>query len=395
MESKPKLVVLLSRFPYPLEKGDKLRAYFQLRDLSKEFDIFLMCTSESPVSIEQRHALEPFCKEIHVFKLKRFLIPIFLMQAFLKDQPFQIGYFYQTWIQRKIARLLGLIKPDFVYSQLVRSTEYVKNYHACPKTLDYMDALSKGMDRRAEKAWGIKKWIFAREGRLLSEYERKIFDYFEAHSIISEQDRAFIFHTHKDRITLIPNGVDERFFELQDLPKKTGILFTGNMSYAPNVEAASFLVNEILPVLKHDFPTITCCIAGAQPVQEVRQLATDGVEVTGWVADIRNSYSEAQIFVAPMLIGTGLQNKLLEAMACGLPCVTTELANNALLAEPNREILLAKSANEFAGQIKKLLLDAAFKQSLAVNGQQFVKKHYKWDAINQDLSEMLRGVKSS
>ena len=394
MESKPKLVVLLSRFPYPLEKGDKLRAYFQLRDLSKEFEVYLLCTSESPVSVEQRKALEPFCKEIHVFKLKKILIPLFLVHAFVKDQPFQIGYFYQTWIQRKINRLLARIKPNFVYSQLVRTTEYVKNYHVCPKTLDYMDALSKGMDRRAEKAWGIKKWVFAREGRLLSEYERKIFDYFEAHSIISKQDRAFIFHTHKDRITLIPNGVDERFFEQQDLPKKTDILFTGNMSYAPNVEAASFLVNEILPLLKHDFPMIRCCIAGAQPVPEVRQLASDTVEVTGWVADIRNSYAEATVFVAPMLIGTGLQNKLLEAMACGLPCVTTELANNALLAEPNHEILLAKSASEFADQIKKLLTDATLKQSLAENGQQFVKNHYKWDAINHDLSKLLRGMKS-
>jgi glycosyltransferase involved in cell wall biosynthesis len=307
----------------------------------------------------------------------------------LKVEPFQIGYFYQTWIQRKIDKLLLRIRPDALYSQLIRTTEYVKNYHSCPKTLDYMDALSKGMDRRAEKSWGIKKWIFKREGRLLAEYERKIFDYFEFHTIISKQDREYIFHSNKNSIVLIANGVDERFFNIHTTSKKCDILFTGNMSYAPNVEAALFLVNEILPLLKIDFPNLTCTIAGAEPAPEVRQLASKNVHITGWVNDIRDSYAAAKIFVAPMQIGTGLQNKLLEAMACGLPCVTSELANNALLAEANREILIAKTANEFAKQIKKLLLDTSFKDNLAANGQFFVKSNYKWEAINQDLNKLL------
>lgn len=389
MESKPKLVVILSRFPYPLEKGDKLRAYFQLRDLSKTHSIYLICTSEKPVSPEQIKALESFCVEIHTFKLKKILIPFFLFRSLLKVEPFQIGYFYQTWIKRKIDSLLLRIRPDVIYSQLIRTTEYVKNYHACPKTLDYMDALSKGMDRRAEKSWGLKKWIFTREGRLLAEYERKIFDYFEFHSIISKQDREFIFHSNKNSIVLIPNGVDERFFRTQTSSKNSDILFTGNMSYAPNVEAALFLVNEILPILKKDFPNLTCTIAGAEPATEVKQLASNNVIITGWVPDIRESYASARIFVAPMLIGTGLQNKLLEAMACGLPCITTELANNALLAQANEEILIAKTADEFASQIKKLLTNEPLTQVLAEKGKLFVKNNYKWEAINQDLSALL------
>ncbi|MCH9823237.1 MAG: glycosyltransferase, partial [Bacteroidetes bacterium] len=112
-------------------------------------------------------------------------------------------------------------------------------------------------------------------------------------------------------------------------------------------------------------------------------------EITGWVDDIRVAYDEAKIFVAPLMLGSGLQNKLLEAMAMGLPCITTPLANNALGAIPEEEILIANNEAEFKTQIERLLSDANLYDKLATNGHAFVTKNYNWQACNKRLVDVI------
>lgn len=375
----------MSRFPYPLEKGDKLRAYYQLRDLSERFEIHLICTTDRPVSEAEKQKVLDFCASVHVFRLKRLLVLFSLFQALFGRKPFQVKYFYQSWIHRKVNMLLQEWKPSHIYCQLVRASEYVKHYHNCDKTLDYMDALSKGMERRVAHATGPKKWLFAIESKRLAMYERQIFDYFEHQTIISAQDRNYILHPEKDDIVLIPNGVDDQFFETRETAKTYKLVFTGNMSYPPNVEAAHYIRDQILPLFAAD--PVNCLISGASPHASLQ--STANFHVSGWVEDIRDSYCSAEIFVAPMMIGTGLQNKLLEAMAMGLPCITTTLANNALTAIPEKQILIADNAADFAKQIRRLLDSKRFYDQIASAGRQFVKENYQWEQANLKLAKLI------
>ena len=131
LSKKPVLAVVLSRFPFPLEKGDKLRAYYQIKDLSKRFDIDLICISDIKVSEENQKKLEGFCKNIHVFQLKKMGILWSLFTALFSKKPFQVHYFYQQWIHRKINEIILTSKPEHIYCQLIRSSEYVKNHHQC------------------------------------------------------------------------------------------------------------------------------------------------------------------------------------------------------------------------------------------------------------------------
>ena len=383
-----RVVVITSRFPYPLEKGDKLRAYHQIKHLSQFFEIDLISTSEKKVKESAIQQLQPYCKTIHIYNITLFQKAWGIFRSWLDKKPFQVGYFYHYAIHKKIKQFLNTIQPDHIYCQLIRSSEYVKNYHNCSKTIDYMDALSKGMERRAKTSHFIKRYIFNSEYKRLLNYENSIYEYFEHHTIISQQDQEYIFHKNKKLIHIVPNGIDESFFNTKQSHKKSvDIVFIGNMSYPPNITAAQFLVNEILPLLPTDFKVK---IAGSSPTKDVLRLNSNQVEVTGYVEDIKLSYKSAEIFVAPMFLGTGLQNKLLEAMALGIPCITTSLANNALGAQPEKDILIADSSVAFAKQIERLKANQELKTTIINNGQSFILENYKWDAVIKPLVQLIQ-----
>jgi len=251
-----------------------------------------------------------------------------------------------------------------------------------------MDALGYGMLIRAERQSALKRWIYRIEAKRLLSYEQHIFDYFDFHTIISEQDKNRIRHPEAGKISVIPNGIDDSFFDSLKRTEEYDLVFVGNMSYAPNIDAVEFLVREILPGLGK----IKLLIAGAAPDHRVKKLASDNVVISGWVDDIRTSYTSARIFVAPMRIGTGLQNKLLEAMALGTPCVTTSLVNNALQAKDGEEIIIADSKEEMIHAIRSLLGNKTLREDIAEKALVFVKKNYNWKNSVDDLSKGINSL---
>lgn len=381
MKTKQTILFITSRFPFPLEKGDKLRAYYQIKELSVKYNIILCALSTKKVEQTWINELSPFCQSIHVFKLNSLLKYWNTLKMGLTQKPFQVGYFYQKNLKKQIHKIIKNEKPDILYSQLVRTTEYIKDIHNIPKTLDYMDALSAGMDKRAQIANWIKKIPLQIEGNRLRIYENKIFDYFDQHTIISEQDQKLISHPSNRSIQIIPNGIDDYFtqYDTSKIKKEYDLVFVGNLSYPPNIESCLFIVNEILPLFKKNNQTVKVLLSGANPSSKVLKLKQNkNVTVIGWTKDIRENYVKGKIFIAPLFIGTGLQNKLLEAMSLGIPSITTSLANNALKAEPNKEILIANSANEFYNQICVILNDKELSDILIKKAQSFIRHEYNW-----------------
>ncbi len=384
---KPKIVILTSRFPFPLEKGDKLRAYYFIKELSNLYRVVLISLSDKKVNDNEFEELEKICDKVYLFRLKKAQIFFNLFYGLFNDKPFQINYFYSYSIQKKVKKILEDEVPDHIYCQLIRVTEYVKNYHNCPKTIDYMDALSKGIQRRKEIAPWYSKWIFKIEYERLLNYESVIYDYFETHLIISDQDRKQIIHPDRDKIKVIPNGIDATFFEEIKTDKKFDLVFVGNLSYAPNKEAVYYLIDHIISKSNY-----TCLISGANPSNSLRSKIDKSTNVTLWanVDDIRLSYCSAKIFIAPLFIGTGLQNKLLEAMALGIPCITTDLVNSSLKAQVESEIDVANTPESFIEKINKIISDKTLYDSMKIKARSYIKNNYSWEKSIQMYEDHLK-----
>ena len=303
-------------------------------------------------------------------------------------KPFQVAYFYSKSIHRKIEQYIEQIKPDHIYCQLIRMAEYVKEY-PIDKTIDYQDVFSKGLERRLKLAPWYSRPIFRSEYLRVKRYEEKVFKTFDKKTIISFPDRELIPHPERERIHVIPNGVDTEFFHPIEVDKDYDVIFSGNMGYPPNVNGAEYLVNEIMPFVWDQKPGAMVILAGANPSPRVKALASDKVKVTGWVEDIRPWYARARVFVAPMQIGTGLQNKVLEAMAMKLPVITSPLANQALRAKPGAELLIGNNPSDFAEQIVSLLNNTEISNTLSSKGLEFIKEHFHWSSICVRLEKII------
>ncbi|PKP53081.1 MAG: glycosyltransferase [Bacteroidetes bacterium HGW-Bacteroidetes-1] len=388
-----KIFVLLSRIPWPLEKGDKLRAYHQIKELAKKNEIVLCALNSDPKADKQRafKALQPFCRSINFIDLPFHGIIFNLLRAWVFGKPLQTGYFYNSKAERKVKRLILHHQPDVLYGQLLRVAEYLR-HNSLPKVLDYQDIFSQGMFRRFQVASLFLKPFLRAEYLRLKSYEADVFDDFDIKTIISFPDRDLIPHSDRDKILVVPNGVDHDYFKPIEVEKKYDIVFTGNMAYPPNVNAAEFLAEEIMPLVWKVLPQTMILIAGATPDKKVRNLASDRIHVSGWLDDIRMAYAESRVFIAPMRIGTGLQNKLLEAMSMKLPCVTTVLANDALKGLNGEELFVGENASELADFIIQLLKNEGKANLIAQNGYDFVHRHFDWASSIRKLEQSLQSI---
>ena len=384
-----RLFALLSRFPYPLEKGDKLRAFHQLRILSKHHEIYLCALHENELESSWVNEVKQYCTELETIKISRVGQFVNLGLSLFRSEPFQVAYFYQKAAQKRVSDCIEKWNPDAIYCQLLRTAKYVEHVNSIPKVIDFQDAFSKGIERRLETdAWYLKPVLYSELGRL-NLYEKKVFERFDHCTIISEQDRDQLPFGQRDEVTIVRNGVELDDFQPSSELRTVNVLFAGNMGYPPNVDAAIFLENEVMPLVRAQIPEAKLMLAGARPDQKVKDLANDLTEVTGWVDDIRDCYAQAKVFVAPMMIGTGLQNKLLEAMAMEIPCITSTLANNALKAKPDSEILIAKTAQEYADSVIELLQNAEKAKRIAAAGHELVSKQFSWEGATKPLLDIL------
>jgi glycosyltransferase involved in cell wall biosynthesis len=268
---------------------------------------------------------------------------------------------------------------------MIRPAEYVKHYHHCPKTLDYMDILSVGMERRKMYMKGIHRWIFSMESQRLKEYEQRIFNYFEFHLMISQQDADGLPHPQRKAVTVIPNGICTKTFSpLEEIIPDHDLVFVGNLSYAPNIDAIYWLCEKVLRERKD----LKLLVAGANLGRKLSGYceAYNNLTMLGWQDNIQQVYARGKIFVAPMQLGTGLQNKVLEAMSMELPCIVSSLAASAI---PNSPLIVANHPNEFIQAIDGLLKYPDEAIELGKNGRIFVQNQYSWETWTGSINELI------
>ncbi len=382
-----KILIVLPRIPFPLEKGDKLRAFHQIKVLSRDHELYLVASGRPrEVTARAFDELEPWCREVRFFRHGMLRRLWFTLYFFLRGRPLQCGYFYSSAARSYIRRVVKEKGIDHIYCQLFRTAEMVRGVD-CESTIDYQDAFSGSMKKRMQATSGLKRWLLWVEYKRIRRYESRIYSMFDHHTIISSSD-AKVMDTGP--LVVVPNGVDTDFFKpVEGKEKVDDLIFTGNMSYLPNVHTSLYLSRKVMPVLWSSRPGVGLVLAGASPDRRVQQLQSSHITVTGWLDDIRMAYARAKVFIAPMHIGTGLQNKILEAMAMGLPVITSPSAAGPIGATHDQELMVAENAQQYATLAIELLDNEQKRKEMGQAARQFVINHFNWTACTRQLERLI------
>jgi glycosyltransferase involved in cell wall biosynthesis len=357
--------------------------YHQLKGLSANHQVHLISLSHDLISPSSQEHISEFCESITLLPISKAVSIMHAALGVFNNLPFQVNYFFSKSRKRVIKEKISEIQPDIIYCQLIRMSEYVQEL-PYPKVLDFMDAFSLNYKRRVEFEKPLSRTFFRVESKRLSDYEVKMYEQFDASIIIADQDREAI--AAGKEIQKVTNGLNVDYFSPQERIKTFDIVFVGNMGYHPNILAAGYLVEKILPLCALK-PSVQ--IAGARPSKRVSELASSRVGVTGWVDDIRDAYGSAKIFVAPIFSGAGQQNKIMEAMAMEMICITTPIVNEGIKAKVGEEILIARNEAEFANLIDDVLKNIDRYKNIGVNARKFVKANFSWQKENKKLEEIL------
>jgi glycosyltransferase involved in cell wall biosynthesis len=387
---KPRLLVLTPRFPYPAIGGDRLRILHICRALKARYTLTLLslCETRDEMRFVPRDGL---FRAIHRVHLPRWRSWLNTLGALPGTRPLQLAY-YQSEEFREAVRELAA-RNDMVLAHLVRTGHYIADGDAgpgIPRILEMTDAISMNYGRvcTSPGAAGWKRFVYRVEQKRLERYERDVVRNFERVWLASDTDRQFLDAKGNSRIDVIPNGVDLRALPYRS-PSAGGdvIVFIGNMVTLQNQDACLWFIREVLPQVRAAAAMtagarVRFRIVGNAPAAVRRRFGRfEGVELTGRIEHIRDGVDGAFCGVCPLRAAAGIQNKVLEYLALGLPCITSPLGLGGIDARPGREVLEYRDADDAARQVLRLHSDQALRTRLAEMGRALVERHYDWDAV--------------
>lgn len=386
-----RILCLTSRLPYPPDRGDRLRAYHFIRELSKEHDLSLLSFIADDRERQHVEPLRAHCRDVQVVRLPAWRSALAVAAHAWRPEPLQALYYRSPGMRRRVALVLGRTPFDVAYVHLFRMAQYVDTAPGLYRIVDLTDAISEEVARSLPYRGPVSRLIYRLERPRIERCERQVCASREEVWLISQADRDVLASRCPGaNLQVVPNGVDtDRFFATGQPCDPNRLIFVGHLRVFHNIDAATHLVQDVLPLVRQQVPECSAQIVGADPGPQVRRLADrPGVTVPGYVPDLNGALNQAAVFCAPLRFCAGVQNKVLEAMAAGRPVVTTPAVNAGLGACAGREILLADDPEAMAGQIVALLRDAGLRQRVGQAGLDFVRRSYRW----AHASERMRAI---
>lgn len=378
------ILAICPAIPAKDAKGYQVQAYYRLRHLSRNHSVSVVCFGEGVTDEKHKLALTSIGIRVRMLPWRRIdtLLEV-IMATFDHKIPLQCALFSSAAFKAAVDELIREAKPDVIHSTTIRVLPNLAG-QSVPLVLDLVDSMGLNFRRRVEQAplWSRLLWKF--EQKRVARYEIAASDSALTCFVVSSVDKV---EMGCGNVNVLPLGIDGDYYSKGIQPTEPIVVLTGNMSYQPNIEAAIWFANKCWPAISAAVPGALFVIAGNRPATAVRNLVSNPtIRVTGRVPNMANVLRSAQVAIAPMQSGSGMQFKVLEAMACGIPVIATTLGLGDIKATSNYELLIANTPDEFINATLQLLESSDLRTRIGNAGHKFVARHHTWNSIN-DLFE--------
>lgn len=383
-----KILAICPRIPEIGKKGDQVLSFYRLSYLARTHNIQLICFGDPIKDLHAKLELEACGIKVNFVKWNIVTaLSGLLYSIFDSKLPMQCSLFKSRKFKLLYSNLMYDFKPDAIYAVTIRALENLTEIRV-PLFIDLVDSMALNFERRVNASFGFYKLILKSEYARVRRYER-IFSNISSRSfIVSSIDKNVI---DCDKISVIPLGIDENiFFKSRNESNNPSIVFTGNMNYTPNVEAVMWFYYNCWNIIKTKYPNSSFIIAGGSPNKEILALQADkSVTITGRVSSLAAIINTAWVSIAPMQSGSGMQFKILEAMACGVPVITSSLGLGDIKAAAGRDLFVTDSSNRFVEIIFSLFNSIELRKKVGDAGLHYVKSNHTWDVLNADFESQL------
>ncbi len=411
---KPEIVFICQRVPYPPDRGDRITTWNYLKWLSKKYYIHLFCLNSEKKNISAKKVLSEYCTSVNIYQKSFFKSAWDSLWTLLfkHNTPISNGYYYSSQLTSDLSELLSKKKVQFIYASSSNIFGHIKeNAKDIPKIFHFMDVDSEKWKKMAKCGKWWMRPIYNIEFKRLRKWEIEQAHQALLNIFITEQEAALFqgiveqnvknFETRKfGKVVSILNGVDSEYFcpnhlrksfESQEpVAKENAVIFTGVMDYFPNIDTVLCFYREAFPILKEKMPDIKFYIVGSRPTKEILSLSKDPhCIVTGYVSDVRPFFEKAKLFVLPMKVAQGMQNKIVESLAMQVPVIAYPKIVEPLNLTEENGVISSSNPKEMAGKILQLLSNNTKLQELCQAGRKTVLERYRWENCLAKLDKLL------
>jgi polysaccharide biosynthesis protein PslH len=387
-----KILYICHRFPFPPSRGGKIRPFNMIKHLSQQHEVHVCSLARSAAEAEAGQGLRQYCAHSECAVVAEPLQNLRMIARLPTPTPSSMGYFYSRELDKRVRALHKRHRYDAIFVHCSSVAQYVAGIQDCAKVLDFGDMDSqKWLEYSNYKPFPLSTGYWW-EGRKLERAERKLAYRFELCTATTRAELATLNQLAPGVTTdWFPNGVDHEYFSPDGGDyDPNAISFIGRMDYYPNQECMLRFCNEVLPLIRKHRPKTKLSIVGADPIPTIRKLGElPNVVVTGSVPDVRPYVLRSALMVAPLAIARGTQNKILEAMALGVPVITSNVAAAGVDVVPGEHLLVADGAAECAQTVLRLMSDRDERQRLSEAGRARVISHHHWPTSMRRLDAIL------
>jgi glycosyltransferase involved in cell wall biosynthesis len=389
------ILFLTARYPYPIIGGDRIKPFNILSHLAKKHNVTLVTNHHGGLPPkENADAIRNIGVELHSVPLDPVKSGMRAAFSTLGRLPLEIGFYTQKPFRDIVNKLTSERKFDVAFAFFMRTAEYLKNIDV-KKILMAEDCRTLYQKRSYDESKSIKQKIVRYwEYMKLRKYEPDIVNYFDATTLVTYTDiDAMTLQNPKARYRLLTNGVDiYRYKPLENSTERKNLVFTGKLDLWANFLMLDNIIKNIFPALKKRFPGLKLQIVGAKPTNKIRSLASDDIELFFDVPDFTPYLQQARVFIHPHIGATGIQNKLLEAMSCGCPVVTTPTGIQGIDAVQGEHAFIGTSNQEIIEYSAQILADDELAENMSRKARELIVATHSWEKVFSDVDEIIDEV---